>query len=382
MSYAGTLSGKKTERRRGLLLTAASVVVSLFVLEIVTRQLLPEPLPWLYPQVKYRSDPALFFALAPNQKAVTADKPASINARGLRGPLVPYARQGSNILRVLFLGDSIVFGFGVFEAEALPSRVGQLLAERGVRTEVINSGVPGYSTNQEVVFAEQEGIKYRPDWVVLGFCWNDISDKSGDRVSQSGALMAAGEKETDHRAAALLQSSWGYDLRNLIKRSRAAYGAMQGAQTLRALWSPSITSVIVPTCSQDATPSASPKGGAASAAACIACASLASVTASARWWWHFRFRSRCRNRFRSARIPPSCASSPRWKACLSSISRPPTARPIPITNLCSSPTMRIIRTPWDTRLRRAPLPIWSTHKKVPNGCLRGRPQIDDRRPRR
>ena len=50
------------------------------------------------------------------------------------------------------------------------------LNEKGLAAEVINTGVAGNSTAEELIFLEQEGIKYRPDVVVLGFFGNDLHE--------------------------------------------------------------------------------------------------------------------------------------------------------------------------------------------------------------
>ena len=41
--------------------------------------------------------------------------------------------------------------------------------------EVLNFGVPGYDTLQEVSLLEIRGLEYHPDLVVVGYCLNDVS---------------------------------------------------------------------------------------------------------------------------------------------------------------------------------------------------------------
>jgi hypothetical protein len=130
-----------------IFVSLASLCLSLAVLEIVARFTLPAPLPWRYPQVRYRSDPSVIFALRPNQDSFTADKPVKINSRGLRGPVIPYERTPGQ-LRLLFIGDSIAFGYGVRDEEVVTARVGALLEGHGLSAEVINASVPAYNTDQ------------------------------------------------------------------------------------------------------------------------------------------------------------------------------------------------------------------------------------------
>lgn len=222
----------KRGTRYDLALLAGSVTFSLCFGEVMARLLLPAPLPWNYPQLRYRSDKSLVFALRPNQAAYTADKPAQINERGLRGPVVPYERIPGK-KRLLFLGDSIVFGYGVREVESLSAGVMRLLEDQGVHAEGINTAVPSYNTEQEVAFLETEGLRYKPDWVIVGTCWNDISPKSGVIVSEEGWL---GETIGGNKSFLVqwAESPWGYALRNALKKSRLLYGVFQMWRSLSA----------------------------------------------------------------------------------------------------------------------------------------------------
>jgi hypothetical protein len=67
----------------------------------------------------------------------------------LRSPDIDDA--DSAVTRLLVLGDSFAFGWGVTADEAFPRRLEALLRERlpGRRVEVIDGGVPGYSPYQE-----------------------------------------------------------------------------------------------------------------------------------------------------------------------------------------------------------------------------------------
>ncbi|HEV8335590.1 MAG TPA: SGNH/GDSL hydrolase family protein [Candidatus Polarisedimenticolia bacterium] len=158
-----------------------------------------------------------------------------MNARGLRGSLVPYERTPGRI-RFLLLGDSIVFGYGVGQDETLGERLADTLRKDGLPAEVINSGVPAYSIEEEIAFLELDGIRYRPDYVILGFCWNDLNDNHGIRVSSEGWLVSAaqGDGPASHP---LWETPATYELRNLVKRSRIAYTAMTGLRSVQEnLW--------------------------------------------------------------------------------------------------------------------------------------------------
>jgi hypothetical protein len=96
-----------------------------------------------------------------------------VNSLGLRGPERPYQKP-PGVARVLALGDSFVEGFMADDASTVPARLEAALGAHGCRTEVLNGGTVGYSTDQEYLFYREEGRKYAPDVVVLFVYHNDL----------------------------------------------------------------------------------------------------------------------------------------------------------------------------------------------------------------
>ena len=84
--------------------------------------------------------------------------------------------------RILFLGDSFTIGYGVRKEFRFSDLVKAKLSSG---YEVINMGVWGYSTDQELLLLKEKGIKYDPDIVVLSvflddlFCTNLFSVNDG-----------------------------------------------------------------------------------------------------------------------------------------------------------------------------------------------------------
>lgn len=96
-----------------------------------------------------------------------------INALGLRGPELERTKPPDR-RRVLVLGDSYVFGVGVDEEHVFSTRLRQRLERGGARVEVVNAGVSGYSTDQQLVLLQELGPRLAPDVVVLVMCDNDF----------------------------------------------------------------------------------------------------------------------------------------------------------------------------------------------------------------
>jgi lysophospholipase L1-like esterase len=102
-------------------------------------------------------------------KSVGFDIPVRINSHGFRGRDIPYARNGSS-RRVVVLGDSHVWGFGVEEEDTF----GRVLERTIADLEVVNLGVSGYSTDQELLLYQDEGYRYSADAVILMVAHNDL----------------------------------------------------------------------------------------------------------------------------------------------------------------------------------------------------------------
>lgn len=220
-------------RSKELLLLAATLVFCFAVLEVAARALIPAPRPWRWPQVRFQPSASLGFRLVPNQTGFTADQPYSTNAMGLRGPERTLDKP-HGVRRVLILGDSIAFGYGVRYEDSVAQKLEGLLNQRRSteRFEVIDSGVQSFNTTQEVTYFREQGIALNPDVVVLAVCWNDVSDKTEVVVNDQGFLVQPDAHPSFFDRFS--ESPSGYRVRNLLKRSRALYLAMDRG---RDLWS-------------------------------------------------------------------------------------------------------------------------------------------------
>ena len=97
------------------------------------------------------------------------DHVLSYNASGFRGQDIPFERTRAP--RVVFLGDSFVDGSEVGDREVFSDR----LEKHFPCLEVVNLGVYGYSTAQELLAFERVGSRYSPDLVVLVTSSNDFA---------------------------------------------------------------------------------------------------------------------------------------------------------------------------------------------------------------
>ncbi len=97
-----------------------------------------------------------------------------INRQGFRDAIVHSPSPRPGVTRILLLGDSFTFGQGNEYDKNWPVILERELNRSGFEVEVINDGVCGYDTRQEVLNLERLAQEYHPGLVVLVFLPNDL----------------------------------------------------------------------------------------------------------------------------------------------------------------------------------------------------------------
>ena len=143
------------------------------------------------------SDPELMWKLRPNVSFAGNDFPlvgVVSNEQGLRRVGAVSADKGPRETRILFIGDSVTFGWGVAHGDTFVHLTEQALRSRHPQVDsvCINAGVPGYSLFQGERFLDSDGFGYQPDLVVVGFganagaVWGNRSD--AQNLARLGAM--------------------------------------------------------------------------------------------------------------------------------------------------------------------------------------------------
>ncbi len=156
-------------------------VLTLALGEILVRVFLGREVP-LFPRFVV-SAPYGEFTIRANTPGMTyrhrsadGDWQVRINNQGFRADKEFAVEKPAGIKRILLLGDSFTMASEVNIEDSFGTLLEKKLGEKGIRTEVINTGVSGYSNAEELVVLENKGLQFKPDIVVLSFFINDYAD--------------------------------------------------------------------------------------------------------------------------------------------------------------------------------------------------------------
>lgn len=152
----------------------------------------------------YRADGLLGWSHRPNWETVheTENFRATVRTegRGLRDTPQPTPTGDGKTYRILVIGDSFAFGWGVEDHETFSARLAQQLVPPpgAARIEVLNAGVAGWSADHYRIFLEARGLALEPDLILVVPSENDLSDLAASR-------MTLGERGLPIRTASALR---------------------------------------------------------------------------------------------------------------------------------------------------------------------------------
>ncbi len=111
-------------------------------------------------------------------EAATETPPMRTNREGFRGPDFEI-QKGPGVFRVLVAGDSNAMGFGVAHDDRIYSAGLEYLLDRrvasdGIRVEVVNLGVDGFSSHQVRLVLQRYAPAMEPDAVCVQVGFNDM----------------------------------------------------------------------------------------------------------------------------------------------------------------------------------------------------------------
>jgi hypothetical protein len=169
------VSGHRAARwAANALIVAASCLVALAAFELGVRLLRPQPM------ASVARSPRLGWMHKPNTEMVYERRefrvPVRFSSFGLRDREYPLQKPPGT-LRIAWLGDSFVEALQVpLDSCATERLEARLAATAGRRSEVLNFGVSGYGTCQQLLLLEEMALRFEPDLVLAQYYFNDLDD--------------------------------------------------------------------------------------------------------------------------------------------------------------------------------------------------------------
>lgn len=174
-----------------IFLSFVTIFIILLLSEILVRKFKPQitfTQALKYSPDCYDSDPDIPFTLAKGRTCNMINingefrTTAGLNSLGYRGKEFAI-RKPSDKKRILIIGDSMTFGWGIPDDQTYPFHLENILKTKGYSAvEVINGGYSGgLSPDSFYVYLKNRGLELKPDIIMLGFfVWNDITDLAAD----------------------------------------------------------------------------------------------------------------------------------------------------------------------------------------------------------
>ena len=209
-------------KRHNLTLLVLSLVFSFGCVELSIRMLDPIGISYYKHALDYHfdkiADDEMYYRHRPNLERSYQGVSVHMNELGFRDN--PIAKKESDELRIMFLGDSVTFGWGVEQEDIFVRRVGEILEEtlrRPVRT--INTSVGSYNTDNQHAVMSHYGPTLDPDLVILTYVSNDIEPTPVGSFNPRSQYTFSG-KSPPEVIQLLASKTWSYRLVSHIVRFR------------------------------------------------------------------------------------------------------------------------------------------------------------------
>ena len=181
--------------KRRLLFTVVATLLGLLVIEGLMRLVAPvggllqgQPEETMdgSQAIMMHGNPFLLWELAPGTRQEAGGQ-VTINGNGFRDQ----NRSSPKRPRAMVLGDSSIYGFGVSDSDVFTT-----LLENDLQADIINGGVPGYSTTQALNLLWGRGLALDPDLLIVASLWSDNNFDSfvdADQLSRYAAWQRTGQ---------------------------------------------------------------------------------------------------------------------------------------------------------------------------------------------
>tara|TARA_B100000676_G_scaffold168487_1_gene165758 strand:- start:217 stop:1200 length:984 start_codon:yes stop_codon:yes gene_type:complete len=179
---------------KSLLTFAVSMVFCLAIVEAGVRLLADDGMQYDLEMWKYARTMKRVSAIAdaghdhvPGTSARLMGVEVRINSTGQRNTEILRPKP-DGVYRIVMLGDSLTFGWGVEEEQTSSRRLERMLnsaRSSAKRVSIVNAGVGNYNTKMQAAWLVAEGDIYEPDMIILNYFINDAEPTP---VRRGGAL--------------------------------------------------------------------------------------------------------------------------------------------------------------------------------------------------
>ncbi|MFC2169043.1 SGNH/GDSL hydrolase family protein [Acidobacteriota bacterium] len=114
----------------------------------------------------------LLYELRPNSGARVMGIRFEINSSGFRDK--KYSLRKDKKKRIIFVGDSITYGWNIELEETYHKILERTLDLKGYDVDAMGMGIVGYNTIQEYYLIKDKALKFNPDMIILQISPNDF----------------------------------------------------------------------------------------------------------------------------------------------------------------------------------------------------------------
>jgi hypothetical protein len=158
------------------------------------------------------------------------------NAKGLRGRQEFGYDKPPGVTRIVVLGDSFTFGEEVGDDETYARALQSLVPN----SEVLNLGIHGYGHDQMLLYLREEGVRYHPDIVLLGFMPDDMErnilsfrDYAKPRFAVRDGHLELATPPVPRPEETLAAETWRSRFLDLVSMARSRYEWRSGRTSAR-----------------------------------------------------------------------------------------------------------------------------------------------------
>ncbi len=228
-------------KRHNLSLLVLSLAFSLWLVEFLVRVLDPMGISYYEHAGRYHlekiADEETYYRHKPNLDRIYQGVSVQTNALGLRDR--PILDKEPNEYRILFLGDSVTFAWGVRQEDGFVERVERILEDELARpVRAINTGVGSYNTDNQNATLQRYGEMLQPDMVVLTYVSNDI-DPTPEQSFDPEPKRSFRGKSPPEVLTLVLGKSWTYRLISHLAQFRKG-GVQSNLSTSSEGWQQSV----------------------------------------------------------------------------------------------------------------------------------------------